>query len=388
MMFVSPKILAKCAFVAIVSILLMAFGQSAPSLAVALIGMSYCLFQVAKSNPESNITDDAEFVTSNQDSDVLVNVEQMEKVKEEIVPAMTECEENLAGIKSTQDDAVITLSSSFTNLQDLVRVQAETIQRLIKADDSGDMLYSEKMRLFADNTGDTLDKFIKSTVDMSASSMALLDQVTQIYQSVPEVLKAVKDIDSIADQTNLLALNAAIEAARAGEHGRGFAVVADEVRSLSNRSSQFSDAIQSQLKAMSSQIEGLTSEVGELASYDVSYVIDAKKDINDALTSIIEKAESDSVVTVGLEQVAHDLDHSLSEAIRGLQFGDINGQNLEYTLNSLTFIREQVSALSLQNLNETTEMLNQHVSNLRERKTQAHNPVSATSMDAGEIDLF
>jgi len=77
------------------------------------------------------------------------------------------------------------------------------------------------MQSFADNTAGTLDKFITSTVEMSSSSMALLDQVTSIYESVPEVLKAVKDIDSIADQTNLLALNAAIEAARAGEHGRG-----------------------------------------------------------------------------------------------------------------------------------------------------------------------
>jgi methyl-accepting chemotaxis protein len=309
-------------------------------------------------------------------------------LREEFVPTLKESESNLSGIKSTQDDAVNTLSESFGRLQELVNVQSETIQTLIRADSSGDTLYSEKMRAFADSTAETLDKFIKSTVDMSASSMALLDQVTEIYQSVPQVLKAVKDIDSIADQTNLLALNAAIEAARAGEHGRGFAVVADEVRSLSNRSSQFSDAIQAQLKAMSVQIEGLTGEVGSLASYDVSYVIDAKKDINQALISIINKAESDSKVTQGLEKVASDLEQSLSQAIRGLQFGDINGQNISFTRETLTFMREQIEHLTPENAEVIRLEIHDYLEKLKGRKRDSHNPVSATSMASGDVDLF
>ena len=384
---VSPKILTTSIVICVIACTLMFTGFSVISLFVGLGGLLACLFWTAKGSSEGDDT----VVEANDDltlSQGTVDLTQLERLRAEFVPAFEECEANIAGIKGTQDDAVNTLSISFDKLQDLVRVQAETIQRLIRADDSGDTLYSEKMRVFADSTGETLDKFIKSTVDMSASSMALLDQVTQIYESVPEVLKAVKDIDSIADQTNLLALNAAIEAARAGEHGRGFAVVADEVRSLSNRSSEFSDEIQARLKAMSSQIEGLTGEVGRLASYDVSYVIDAKRDINDALNSIIDKAETDGVVTAGLEQVAHDLELALSDAIRGLQFGDINGQNLEFTMHSIAFLREQINAMSLNNLDQTMTELHSHLESLQSRKKEAHNPVSATSMEAGEIDLF
>jgi methyl-accepting chemotaxis protein len=310
-------------------------------------------------------------------------------LRAEIVPIMQECEGNLDGILSTQNDAVATLSESFGNLQHLVDKQASTIQTLIRADNEGDDLYSEKMRVFANHTSSTLDKFISSTVEMSASSMELLERVTEISDSVPQVMQALKDIDSIADQTNLLALNAAIEAARAGEHGRGFAVVADEVRSLSNRSSQFSDAIQAKLKSMTTQIEALTEEVGKLASYDVSYVIDSKKEINEALDSIIKKAESDSVVTSGLEQAASELDAALGNAIRGLQFGDINGQNLQYTLDTLTFLRSHIETISLDNLAGAIEEVHSHLENMRIRKaTAGHNPVSATSMEAGEIDLF
>lgn len=307
---------------------------------------------------------------------------------DQFVPSLQQCETNLSDIKSTQDDAVVTLSSSFAELQNLIGVQAETIQQLIKSDDGDDELYSEKMRKFADSTAQTLDQFISSTVDMSSSSMALLEQVTKIYESVPEVLKAVKDIDGISEQTNLLALNAAIEAARAGEHGRGFAVVADEVRSLSTRSSEFSEQIQLKLTAMSGQIEGLTNEVGELASYDVSYVIDAKKEIESALKSIISKAESDSVVTSGLEQVAQDLEANLGTAIRGLQFGDINGQNLDYTRESIAFIRELMSSVDANNIQNIVQQVREQLEELEKRKQESHNPVSADSMEAGEVDLF
>ncbi|MBF7074320.1 chemotaxis protein [Glaciecola sp. MH2013] len=345
--------------------------------------------------------DDAK-AADNQKQSPYDTFEHFTSLKHEFVPTLVECESNLSDILSTQNDAVMTLSTSFTTLQSLVEVQSNTIQTLIRAEatvhsdefgnistpEGSDELYSEKMRSFADNTSLTLDKFISSTVEMSASSMELLERVTEIYNSVPQVMKALKDIDSIADQTNLLALNAAIEAARAGEHGRGFAVVADEVRSLSNRSSEFSDAIQARLKNMTQQIETLTTEVGELASYDVSYVIDAKKEINDALLSIIAKAESDAKVTMGLEETAHQLEVSLGEAIRGLQFGDINGQNLQFTAQSLEFIRDHIERLSFDNIDQVAQEIHDYLESMKARKTSSHNPVSATSMDAGDIDLF
>ena len=138
----------------------------------------------------------------------------------EVSPTLAESEQSIQDIYSTQEDAVITLSNAFTELQGFIEKQNDDISNLIRSEHGNGELYSDTMRHFANNTEKTLDRFIQSTVDMSASSMELLENVNEIDAAVPKVMQALQDIDGISSQTNLLALNAAIEAARAGEHGR------------------------------------------------------------------------------------------------------------------------------------------------------------------------
>lgn len=307
---------------------------------------------------------------------------------QEAIATVDECEANINNVLTVQNDAVTLLGDSFDGLGRLMTEQTGFISDLVKSTDDAEIFHSEQMKQFANNTSQTLERFIQSTIEMSASTMELLEKVNLIYESMPQAMKALQDIDQISSQTNLLALNAAIEAARAGEAGRGFAVVADEVRALSNRSAGFSDGIQKQLRSIQSQIEQLTQHVSKVAAQDMSYIIDAKKDIDTALKQIIIKAEKDSKVIARIDSSAHELETAISDTIRGLQFSDITSQSLTYTNQSLHHLKDalkQVTTMSHEEFGVAGEAVTEKIG---QRRNEKHNPVSRNEITSGEIELF
>jgi methyl-accepting chemotaxis protein len=117
-------------------------------------------------------------------------------------------------------------------------------------------------------------------------------------------------IDAIAKQTNLLALNAAIEAARAGEAGRGFAVVADEVRKLADQSLRASEAIASSIQAISGSMDRATQQIGDL-SEAVSEARETAGVFGEKLTHSAASADQVSHLASAIGDGAHAMRESM-----------------------------------------------------------------------------
>ena len=130
-----------------------------------------------------------------------------------------------------------------------------------------------KVRELADHTAQVASQGV-GMADRSAEGFRLLEQrlqanvagVTQLNQRVADIGEVVTRIREVADQTNLLALNAAIEAARAGEQGRGFAVVADEVRQLAENTTQATAAITQHIAGIQDGARQTVADIHQLAA--------------------------------------------------------------------------------------------------------------------------
>ena len=164
---------------------------------------------------------------------------------------------------------------------------------------------------------------ISHTVDsigqLSTKIGAAFSSVEQLSKDAAAIDAVVTTINSISEQTNLLALNAAIEAARAGEQGRGFAVVADEVRTLAGRTQQATVEIQAMIEGLQSgtrQLSNITTEIVDRADEGRSAIIAVGDDVEGMAQSVNAVFDMSSQIAASAEEqsvAARDIAGQLNE---------------------------------------------------------------------------
>ncbi len=125
-------------------------------------------------------------------------------------------------------------------------------------------------------------------------------------------------INDIADQTNLLALNAAIEAARAGEHGRGFAVVADEVRKLAERTTSATEEVSSSIRGIQGETASAVSRI-EAGSERVGKGVDLANQAGSSLETIVQGSKSVQGMVQDIAAAANQQASASDEIARAIE---------------------------------------------------------------------
>lgn len=190
---------------------------------------------------------------------------------------------------------------------------------------------------------------IRSVTDQALQSVSKLDDGSKQIGAIIEV------INNIADQTNLLALNAAIEAARAGEHGKGFAVVADEVRVLAEKAKNSTNEISEIIRGLSLSIEDTITAVQNTGQH----VTDGTQLAGEAsnLLKEIEKTASETVQGIdsllalaeNLDQRSKEVGKAMSSVAAVAEQNSASAQEMTATSQQVVGVIESIAAVSEQN---------------------------------------
>jgi methyl-accepting chemotaxis protein len=305
-------------------------------------------------------------------------------------------------VQALLSEAIDQLALSFQGMNEQANRQRQlalSVTAGTKEDGSG-LRFDE----FVQNTSDVMQRVVDSVIGNSKLGMELVELTDGIAGRARDVQSILTEIGSIAKQTNLLALNAAIEAARAGEAGRGFAVVADEVRDLSARTTQFSQQINGLMHGMQASVKQTEDAIQRMASQDMTFALESKQRVEGIIRTLEVQNRSRTEAVGELGSAAQEMEGRVNGAVTALQFQDMVSQLIGH-------VHRRIEALDavVRRLGELGDALRDDATSvdaraavdalkLETKKIAAsleslaaetiNNPVGQRAMTQGDVELF
>ncbi|MCL4682002.1 MAG: hypothetical protein KJZ92_12045 [Rhodocyclaceae bacterium] len=232
--------------------------------------------------------------------------------------------------RSQTEEAVTGLSREFreisTRLDSAVAASRST---------AGSLSEGEGMMGTIADVREELLALVASLRGVLEAKVAMLAEIRNLAVFTDELKRMAVDVASIAAQTNLLALNAAIEAARAGEHGRGFAVVADEVRKLSTQSGETGKQISQKVELVAAAIGSTLECADRLSTKDDEIIGGAEETIQRVIDRFNGSAGQLAQTAGRLEQESSGVREQVTHVLVDLQFQDRVSQILCQTVSDI-----------------------------------------------------
>ncbi|RDU59066.1 methyl-accepting chemotaxis protein [Helicobacter sp. MIT 14-3879] len=193
---------------------------------------------------------------------------------------------------------MLTTSSGFAaDLESRSRALEETVQQLVQ----GSNIQASSL----EQTAAAIEEITSSMQNVSGRT----SEVIQQSEDIKSILSIIRDI---ADQTNLLALNAAIEAARAGEHGRGFAVVADEVRKLAERTQKSLGEIEANANTLIQGINDMAESIKE-QTLGINQINEAVEQLESVTQQTVEVANRSQEISNAVDEIAQKIMNDVNQ---------------------------------------------------------------------------